>query len=504
LLLLLFVGSRLFYYHSGVVFNDSTLTYFWQYLDVELLKSKLLESCFYLHGQPPLFNLFLGTVLKLSATHSKLLFQFIYSIAGFVIYYCIYKVSINLGVSRLFAIVFSTLFIISPDAVLYENWLFYTYPVTSLLILSALLLFKYSSSGNRLSGFLFFVTIALVCITRSSFHLIFYILTVITIIALDKNRRKTTALLSAAPFMAVLVLYIKNLIIFGFFGLASWAGMNFWVITSNHILPREIQKDISSGELSPIVSKMPFSPLDKYPAKASSNSRFINIESLSKPYKSNNMLNLHNYAYIDISNEYMENIPYVLKKYPNKYLKGVFLSWVIYFQPARNNNFLARNSKSIPSMIMVYDYILRPLINLEPLYFKIFEKTEEQKEFQIYGRSIYLNNPVRHIFLPELRLQVPLLSLLFLPFLVISGTALILRHKKEGSTLSLPDRTVLGYICLTIFYTAFVGNLFELGENNRFRFPTDPLYLILFLVIFQRIAHGLISLSNKYKKKHDH
>ena len=37
-----------------------------QYLDPLLLKSDLLKSLFYLHSQPPIFNLFLGIVLKLS------------------------------------------------------------------------------------------------------------------------------------------------------------------------------------------------------------------------------------------------------------------------------------------------------------------------------------------------------------------------------------------------------------------------------------------------------
>jgi hypothetical protein len=30
-------------------------------------------------------------------------------------------------------------------------------------------------------------------------------------------------------------------------------------------------------------------------------------------------------------------------------------------------------------------------------------------------------------------------------------------------------------MCFNIAYVALVGNLFELGENNRFRFETDPL-----------------------------
>ena len=38
--------------------------------------------------------------------------------------------------------------------------------------------------------------------------------------------------------------------------------------------------------------------------------------------------------------------------------------------------------------------------------------------------------------------------------------------------------TVL-FLCFNIIYVALVGNCFEVGENNRFRFEIDPFLLIL-------------------------
>ena len=59
-----FAAAHLIYYALGVRFDNTSLAWYWQYLDPELLKSRLLESVFYMHSQPPLFNLFLGAVLK--------------------------------------------------------------------------------------------------------------------------------------------------------------------------------------------------------------------------------------------------------------------------------------------------------------------------------------------------------------------------------------------------------------------------------------------------------
>lgn len=61
-----FLLSRLGSYLAGVRFDMTPLEEFWQYLDVNLLRSRLLESLWYLHSQPPLYNLYLGLVLKLT------------------------------------------------------------------------------------------------------------------------------------------------------------------------------------------------------------------------------------------------------------------------------------------------------------------------------------------------------------------------------------------------------------------------------------------------------
>jgi hypothetical protein len=51
-----FAAARGAYYLWGIRFDGTPLLWFWQYLDPRLLKGKLLESVFYMHSQPPLFN----------------------------------------------------------------------------------------------------------------------------------------------------------------------------------------------------------------------------------------------------------------------------------------------------------------------------------------------------------------------------------------------------------------------------------------------------------------
>ena len=65
LLSLVFVLSRIIYYLLGVRFDARPVLHFWQFMDTELLKRRMLESLYYLHVQPPGFPLYTGIVLKL-------------------------------------------------------------------------------------------------------------------------------------------------------------------------------------------------------------------------------------------------------------------------------------------------------------------------------------------------------------------------------------------------------------------------------------------------------
>jgi hypothetical protein len=49
-----------------------------------------------------------------------------------------------------------------------------------------------------------------------------------------------------------------------------------------------------------------------------------------------------------------------------------------------------------------------------------------------------------------------------------------------------PQRATLGLACVNIAYVALVVNSLTAGENNRFRFVTDPLSLVLLAVLVDR------------------
>ena len=112
-------AARLAYYVSGVHFDASTLGGYMQFIDTELLVTRLLESLWYYHGNPPILNLFTGTLLKLFGDSSTIVFSFTFHILGFLSAFSLFGLSFKLGRSRLFAFLLTSLFVISPSFVLF-------------------------------------------------------------------------------------------------------------------------------------------------------------------------------------------------------------------------------------------------------------------------------------------------------------------------------------------------------------------------------------------------
>jgi hypothetical protein len=124
LIMLAFIGSRLVYYHLGVRFDPHLLPTQWPCIEVALLRDDLCQSILYLHIQPPLFNLFLGIVLKLFPEHWALAFNITYLLLGLLLSTATFQLMEKLHVPRGMALLLTILFLASPGCVLYENYLF--------------------------------------------------------------------------------------------------------------------------------------------------------------------------------------------------------------------------------------------------------------------------------------------------------------------------------------------------------------------------------------------
>lgn len=88
----------------------------------------------------------------------------------------LYRLLTGLGIREWLSALLTILFVISPTAILYENWLFYMYPALVLLVLGALFVHRFAVTHQTRDGFWCFALLAALCLLMSLLHLIWLLL----------------------------------------------------------------------------------------------------------------------------------------------------------------------------------------------------------------------------------------------------------------------------------------------------------------------------------------
>jgi hypothetical protein len=256
--------SRIAYYLAGVRFDASSLPWFWQYIDPGLLRSAFLPSIWYLHSQPPLANVFLGLVLAFPPGATAFICAVTYLLLGMTLAAVLFFLLRAVGLPDLPCAAVTAVYAASPACVLYENWLFYTYPVTVMLLLAALFFHRFVRRGlARDAGALFGLSAAL-ALTWSLFHLAWMVLLVLITVLARRDLWRRIAATAAVPLLVVTLWYGKNLLQVGQFTSSTWFGMNFSKMTNSMLTVPERRSLYDEGVISAVSMTPPFSNPDRY------------------------------------------------------------------------------------------------------------------------------------------------------------------------------------------------------------------------------------------------
>ncbi len=459
-LVLSFIISRLILYIIGVRFDASPLNWFYQFLDPVDLKNNLCRSIFYLHIQPPLFNLFLGLVLKIVPDNVEYVFMIIYSLVGLLMVLLLFKLLTELKISSFFTILLCLFFMMSPPIILFENWLFYDYFVSFLLLLASYLLYKYINKDSWLYIFLFFLCLGLIILTRAIFHLIWFLIILIGLLSSYRNSLKKIFLSSLIPLVFVIGFYLKNYIIFKQFTLSSWFGMNLIKMTWTIPLDK-IANLIQYKKISDIAVLLPFEEPEVYLQYANFDT-ITNIQALDRKYKTTGAINFNNIGYISVSQKYYTTAKYLITRFPQYYLVSVAKSFYAYLKPCSDSTILKGNNRSaIYPWVNFYEYYLLGGF-LEKLWHTTYTNRSGQR------KTIHLN--FLYILLP----------------LICGWGIIILIEGERLAKITKAQKYLLAFIMFNIFYITIVSNLAETGENMRYRFLLLPYTYILLGFVYKR------------------
>ncbi len=427
---LVFIATRFFIHGVGVNFRGQYIKRMWHSIDIVLLQTKLFESVFYSHAQPPLFNLFNGFILKLFPSHYPEVFHLLFLFIGWLACILIYRSLRLFNVSAWLSLTAGLYFMLSPVVILYENLYSYTYINVFLITLVIYLLLRFINNRKSIDWVLLWCSLSSIALIRSSYHLLWlFAIAFIFILLYDRKLilSKNYFVGMVIPISIVFGWYLKNQIVFGTFSSSTWLGMN---------MARIMPPKTLLGEIGPFKSAETYSMIEK-------NQAYPNVALLHNECKTNSgYINYFHIDYISIADQFKKEVFSEIKQNPLKYMEAVKNAGVLYFNPSTHSPFIDDNY----SRIIPYASIL----NLD---------------FSGYNR--YQPN---HFSLRE---AYPVLFL----YILLMGMLVYCFYRNRFSN---EEKIVVITLLFFLFYSLVVSSLFEFGENNRFRFETITVFLVLF------------------------
>jgi hypothetical protein len=445
LLLLAFIVSRFFYYwETSLEFHSKTLTFYLQYLDLTLLRTDLLRSLFYLQQQPPLFNLFLGIVLKIFPVQYALAFQSIYIIFGIIFMFALLQLMLEMGVEKRIAVGLTLIHAIHPTVVRYENYLFYSYPLAMLMTLIALFCLRYAKKPTLSNGAWFFASVAVLILTRQIFTVGMFLIFLAAALFFLPRSRQTTMKAAWLPLVILFSYAVKQYYLFGTTTTGSvYMGCNLGN-KEGKLIPLEKQQSLTEKlKLQPYFFYSTFSNMNKFAPYITSQTEFTH-PALASPFKENGEANWNYYGYLQLAEGYKQGFIDVLLYDPLYYIQSVGQALVGYFKPASTD----RN--------------LTPVTHRFGMVGRFFDI--------ICGGKFTLRSPAYFLWLA-------------FPSLIIFGLRELFKFIRLDSNLKSVDVRAralgLSFMLFSIFFMGAVTLLISMSDFARYRTKVDAFYVVL-------------------------
>ena len=461
MVVLLFGLSWATYRSLGLLFDPSPLNGYFQFIDMVLLQTRLLESLTYYHANPPMLNLIAGIGLKLFGNNATWFYSSLFHFLGLLLAMSFMVLVRELSGNRILALLATGALVFSPDVVLYQNWLMYTFPAAALITVSAVCLLKAVRSGQVGWLYAFFVSLAFLVLTRSLFHIGWLVLVVFTGLWLLPDRRKQLIGAAIVPLLVCTLWYGKNLNHFGQFGASTWMGLGVSNITTMTVPAEKLQPYVADGTLSPMAlrprnDKNLFGDLGIAP---------VGIPVLDNVRTSSGVFNYNHHNILVLGPIYRDDGFKVMRLFPEHYLSGVARANLQFFSTNNQSPFFWPPAHDVFDGIRpVYDVFLYGAgFRSEKI---VIPNMGDKNGYKAFSNPGYL-----------------------LILFWLTSAVFCLREFLLGVTGRRQNRDyiVIGYIVSIMLYTYFLGTLIELSENYRYRFLTEPVFWVVVIVMLNRL-----------------
>lgn len=461
------------FYYAGALalgFRMNYSPYLWQLLWPDILIERPFSSLFYLHSQPPGMNALFAFVQTLPGNET-LWFWLTAFITGLVftiiIDRIIYRI-VHAGIIfRVFVII---IIFMNPALLLFSYWTFNTFYLTALNVLLVYLLLRLIEKPSFLLSLLYCSTGFSMVMLRASYHPFWFALLIIagvfSVALKGKNIRKILYG-STIPILFILLITLKNLILFGFWGTSSWMGMNLYQSTS---LPEEItcQQLLEEDIVSRNFKKGAFIQVNNIPLSKEeyneANQKLENYDyhpALNEKTKPSGSPNYNHIFYVYHSENLAEDVVNIHLNYPSLIIKRIFNNsyYSLNDCPADYINLISRQPEDIHTFINSWKY----------LFHNVFYGTWTAKFLNFGKKNNGLNFHLSYFLFPILWM------------LMFTLTVFLWKRIKYS------EKIFYLYVLLTVAYHMTVILLVDGREGSRMRYEIEPLFIIALFCLIYRI-----------------
>ncbi len=454
-LLLLLLGCR---------FDADNLTSWMQIADVALLRADLWRTLWYLHSQPPLFNLIVGLALRFGPAGFPWAVGLFYGAVTFGGILAAHALLRDLTGRPSLALTIAAALCLAPAPLLYAQKLYYDGLVPWLLCAALWGLHDglQRRSVARLS--LGFAMLAAVVLLRSMIHPIVFVAVFGAYLLFAAGARWRVVAAAIVPAAAIGAVLLKNLLLFGSAGLSSWAPLNIDHTTVDRLPPALRARMIADHRLSRLAVIDGLSPPDAYlamlpPAPPTGE------PSLDAVRKSTGDYNWNHIVYTRLGKVRTQDALAALKADPAAFAAVLATSAYHFHRPASEFKGLERNLAAIAP----WDRLVNATIGLQPAAW--------------YGSSLEGGRPQAALL--QIAYGKLLVSLAFVvegALVALAGIAALRRRASFDPRLATEAAIVMigGFVFI-------VSSSFDVWENNRASFDVAPLLLIGALLGITRI-----------------
>lgn len=440
----------LYYRQAGLDIYFMPWDELWQTIPTDLLRDDFLRSVWYFHAQPPVFNAFVGLLIKFFYPNQLDLLYVVNIICGSLLAGMIFWILWVITKKSMLALACGFVLALNPSLFLFEAYPLYTLLTAFLIVLSVFCLAVYAENGRLWLLPTLILVLNILILTRSLYHLIILVFAVPFVLWLaEKNWRRI--------FIAVVLIstlsvgwYSKNLIQFGFFGGSSWMGMGLWNAVSPRYNAEEMRLMIEQGILQDTaVYSDPFDPPSHFAEFGFQ--KTSNIPVLARD-------DYNNINVLDISKMYQHNAITLIKHNPAHYALTGLIAYLVYTSP--------------PSR-----------------FYHLEDNAEKVGRHEAFVSQVIFGQALLQRYLPFKDDTVGSLLAILLPVnMLVYGLWVFKQNRfsiQKWLTYIRID-AVLVFIVSMILYTTAVSVTMEYVENVRFQFLVEQLIWVFIIVTTYR------------------